>query len=169
MTSNEYDKLPLETLNPGIAPGTYVFSLQATCGSKTALTSFTLFITDGCAVPTISSTGLIDQIYYVSAGPKTYQAAAFTVYQPWCDMKYTFSPSDAALNPAITFDAASRTFTFDYSIDLSLSGPVSTNYVITMTATSNSVTASETFSLAMMNPCVVASVNTLQTPTSTAI
>ena len=84
-------------------------------------------------------------------------------------MTYTFSPSDAALNPAITFDAASRTFTFDYSLDLSLSGPVSTNYVITMTATSNSVTASETFSLAMMNPCVVASVNTLQTPTSTAI
>ena len=83
-------------------------------------------------------------------------------------MTYTFSASNAVVNPAITFDATSRTYTFDYSADLSLSGPVSTSYVITMTATSNSVSASETFSLTMMNPCAATGVNAIQIPASTS-
>ena len=82
-------------------------------------------------------------------------------------MTYTFSASDVALNTAISFAATSQTFTFDYAADLNLSGPVSTSYTITMTATSNAVTASETFSLTMMNPCIVAAVNTVKIPTST--
>jgi len=166
LTSNELDQLPLDTVNAGIAPGTYVFTLQAICGLKSTQTSFTLVIVDGCDTPTITSTTLTDQIYYVSSGPKIYQAAAFTVYQPWCAMTFTYSASDVALNTAISFAATSRTFTFDYAADLNLSGPVSTSYTITMTATSNAVTSSETFSLTMMNPCIDAAVNTVKIPAS---
>ena len=48
LTSNELDVLPLDTVMPGIAPGTYVFALEATCGLKKTQTSFTLVIEDPC-------------------------------------------------------------------------------------------------------------------------
>ena len=51
-------------------------------------------------------------------------------------MAYSYSSSDIAIDSAITFDSVSRTFTFDYSADLDLSGPTSKTYTITMTATS---------------------------------
>lgn len=72
LTSSEFDQLPLDAIDPGIAPGTYVFTLSATCGLKSTQTSFTLVIVDGCDTPTITSTALTNQIYYVSGGPKIY-------------------------------------------------------------------------------------------------
>lgn len=130
-----------------------------------ANSAFAVTIIDPCSPATITTTLLTDQIYFMSSGPKTYQAAAFTINESWCVMTYSFSSSAAALNAAITFDAASRTFTFDYATDLSLSGPVSTDYILTMTATSQSVTQSETFTIAMKNPCIVISTSNIALPT----
>ena len=48
LNSNELDVLPLDLVTPGIAPGTYVFNLEVTCGLKKTLTSFTLVIVDPC-------------------------------------------------------------------------------------------------------------------------
>jgi len=48
LTSTELDVLPLEAVTPGIAPGTYVFTLEATCGLKKTKTSFTLVVEDPC-------------------------------------------------------------------------------------------------------------------------
>ena len=48
LTSTELDVLPLEAVTPGIAPGIYVFTLEATCGLKKTQTSFTLVIEDPC-------------------------------------------------------------------------------------------------------------------------
>ena len=48
LISTELDVLSLDTVTPGIAPGTYVFTLEATCGLKKTQTSFTLVIEDPC-------------------------------------------------------------------------------------------------------------------------
>jgi len=70
-------------------------------------------------------------------------------------MTYSYSSSDSALDTAITFDSSSRTFTFDYATDLNLSGPVAQSYTLTMSAISNLVTESESFTIEMKNPCIV--------------
>ena len=79
-------------------------------------------------------------------------------------MAYSYSSSDTAIDSAITFDAVSRTFTFDYSADLDLSGPTSKTYTITMTATSQSVSTFKTFDLTVKNPCIEPSINTIVLP-----
>ena len=127
--------------------------------------AFAVTILDPCDTPSITTTALTNQIYYVSSGPKSYQAAAYTVYQSWCDVTYSYSSSNPALDTAISFDASSLTFTFDYATDLNLSGPVAQSYTLTMSATSNLVTESESFIIEMKNPCIVASVNTIALPT----
>jgi len=41
--------------------------------------AFAVTILDPCDTPTITTTALTNQLYYVSSGPKTYQAAAYSV------------------------------------------------------------------------------------------
>lgn len=100
--------------------------------------AFDLTILDPCLLPTIQLTTapLTDQSYFISDTALIYQAPAFSVFQTWCEMIYSYSSSDVAVDKAIVFDPSTRTFTIDYSTSIDLSGQVSKPYTLTMTVTS---------------------------------
>ena len=125
-------------------------------------------VIDPCepSVLTVTMTALTDQVYYISDVPLAYPAPAFAANESWCVLTYSFSVSDAALNPAIIFDSATRTFTVDYSADLALSGTTSMAYTVTMTATRSGVSDSADFTLTMVNPCDQPGLSTIVTPVS---
>ena len=84
---------------------------------------------------------------------------AFTADPPWCPISYSQVISPRAARATISFDAdpAVRQFTFFYKDDLSLSGPTSITYEVTITGTAgnvNSKTAEATFKLIIKNPCI---------------
>ena len=65
---------------------------------------------------------MTDQSYYISDVAIVYQVPEYVPNENWCVLTYTYSPDNVAVNAALTFDAATRTFTIDYTADLSLSG-----------------------------------------------
>ena len=76
----------------------------------------------------------------------TYTFDPFTADPAICDITYTYAVSDPAGDPVIfSFDGATYTFTFDYSVDLApLVDPLAQfkYYTITVTGTTGLVTPS---------------------------
>ena len=106
--------------------------------------AFRVTIVDPCLPPYLAVTGtpLTAQTYLITSAPLVYQAPAFSVQETWCAVSYAHSLSDLSLAAALSFDASSRTFTVSYNAGVDLSGPTSRVYSVTLTATSNVVSAS---------------------------
>ena len=121
---------------------------------------FVITVIDPCDKPvSLTASTLAVQEYTITDDPKTYQVDAYTSDPAWCEITYTYSVDAVAGGSAVTFnaDATLRTFTFDYSADLLLCGPVSTDYTVTVTGEIGITTkqsASETFTLTLENPCI---------------
>ena len=81
----------------------------------------------------------------------------YTADPAWCAITYDYSITNVMGDDALTFDALTRTFTFNQVDNLSLSGDVSTPYTVTVTGTSGNVvttSGSTTFTLTLKNPCI---------------
>lgn len=77
----------------------------------------------------------------------------FTSEPPGCTILYSYS-SDASA--AITFDPVNLKFTFEYSNDLSFSGPTSRSFEVQVqasTGTVNVIGTSRSFKITFQNPC----------------
>lgn len=70
--------LPLDTSTPGIAPDTYVFTIEATSGLKKTQTTFSLKVVDPC--PSVASLSIKTAIFPAFA--TRYLRDAVTSY-PW--------------------------------------------------------------------------------------
>ena len=75
--------------------------------------------------------------------------------------------TDISGDAVITFnsDAAVREFSFSYAADLNLCGPVSTDYIVTVTGEAGNVVTtngSATFILTLKNPCIDPNFTTIQ-------
>ena len=121
---------------------------------------FVITVIDPCDQPvSLTASTLAAQEYTITDNSKDYQVDAYTSDPAWCDITYTFSVDAVSGGSAVTFnaDATVRTFTFNYLADLLLSGPVSTDYTVTVTGEIGITTkqsASATFTLTLKNPCI---------------
>lgn len=99
-----------------------------------------------------------------------YQVDAWVTNKAWCAITYTFSVDNSGVNPVISFnnDPAQRVFTFNYSADLSPSGSTFVDYVVSVSATSATLTETKTFTLKVLNPCSNSSFNAFSAPSSLA-
>lgn len=121
--------------------------------------AFTMTIIDPCDDPaSFSPSAPVDQIYTITQNAFDYTVPDFVVSPDWCAIDYTYSVADPAGDAAITWTSASPLlFTFEQLDDLTLSGPISTVYTITVSATTGNVvpkTASADFTLTLKNPCI---------------
>ena len=64
----------------------------------------------------------------------------FTADPAWCEINYQYTISDTYADKALTFDAATRTFTFEALDDLVLSGNIDKDYTVTVTGVTGNVT-----------------------------
>ena len=118
--------------------GTYVVAYKAFLVDYPAVelrapNTFTVNVVDPCE-PTIltvsapplpdpsATSPLSDQSYYISDVAIVYQVPEYVPNENWCVLTYSYSTDNTAINAALAFDATTRTFTVDYSADLSLSG-----------------------------------------------
>ena len=89
---------------------------------------------------------LVDQEYFLTVNHQTYQFDIWTPNNSICTITYSYSSSVPAMVNLITsFTPSSRTFVFNYSSDLTPSGPTFTDYTITVIATVGAVTQQNTF------------------------
>jgi hypothetical protein len=119
-------------------------------------------------VQSVTTTSLKDQSYTITGTALTYQVPEFTSDPAWCTLTYEYSLSDEALASAISYDSNLRTFTFESSNDLTLSGDNSIDYTVTITATAGidtPVSDSSSFSIQMKNPCIDESFVQINAPT----
>ena len=73
----------------------------------------------------------------------------YTADPLWCDITYSYSVTDVTGSPVAAFDSAGvisfnsdalvREFVFSYVADLNFCGPVSTDYLVTVTGETGSV------------------------------
>ena len=103
---------------------------------------------------------LVDQEYTLTSTSVDYSFDAFTVDPSVCDIIYTYSFAEATGDPVVSvFDSNSRTFTFEYILDLDpLVDRLALfkDYTVTVTGTAGLVTSasvSQTFNLRVTNPC----------------
>lgn len=122
---------------------------------------FTVTINLSCPSPlTFAASVQTDQEYTLTDASSPYTFDAFAVDPPICTVTYTYTVSDAAGNPVITFDDVLRTFTFDHTAGLDpLLDPLVAfkDYTVTVTGTSGDITplgVDATFELRVRNPCL---------------
>ena len=103
---------------------------------------------------------LLDQEYTLTGTSVDYNFDAFTVDPSVCDIIYAYSLAEATGKPVVSvFDSDSRTFTFEYNLDLDpLVDRLALfkDYTVTVTGTAGLVTSesvSQTFNLRVTNPC----------------
>ena len=144
-------------------PATYVvqytvFLADYTNVSVNSAGTLTVEVVDPCLPPilTLTASTLVDQEYFITDTPLVYTFDAFTVYESWCVFTYSYVSSDVAVDAAISFDDTLRTFTVDYSSDLSMAG---ISYTISVTGTRLTVSDTASFTLLMKNPCEEPSLN----------
>ena len=104
--------------------------------------TLTVMETDLCAAPaSITPSAMSPQEYIITFPAETYQFPPFVTDPPDCPVTYTYlvSPPNAA--DVVTFDAATRTFTFFNDQDVSIAMP--NPYGILITGTAGSVTPVE--------------------------
>ena len=146
LTSTELDVLPLESVTPGIAPGTYVFTLEATCGLKKTQTSFTLIIEDPCpsALLTIKNPSIfpasVTRYLRDSVAPYTWDAASIadiTGVSVDCgelDVKFFIDDGSETIPNSLLFtDNRSTTpnqFELSYTEEITLAGSYSLSYKV---------------------------------------
>ena len=84
----------------------------------------------------------------------TYQFSSFIVSPSNCAVSYTHNSVPSL--PDLTLSSGTRTFglsTSDFSYT-SLSAPYYIDYTVTVTGTSFTLTATDTFKIRIMNPCI---------------
>ena len=132
--------------------------------------AFTVTVTDPCRshIKSVTPSSLTDQSYTITGAALTYQVPEFTSDPAWCAITYEYSLSDEALASAISYDSNLRTFTFESSNDLTLSGDNFIDYTITITATAGidtPVSDSASFNIQVKNPCIDESYVQINAPT----
>ena len=131
--------------------------------------AFTINIITDCSNPvSLTASAPVNQEYTITDTAKTYQIPAFVWEPPFCPITYTYSVAAIMGETVVSFDSAEsvHTFTFHKDNDLSISGPVSTTYTITVTGTiGDGATMSEqaSFDLLVKNPCIDKSFVDIQT------
>ena len=104
--------------------------------------TLTVMETDLCAAPaSITPSFMSPQEYIITFPAETYQFDPFVTDPPDCPVTYTYLVSPPSAADVITFDAATRTFTFFNDQDVSIAMP--NPYGILITGTAGSVTPVE--------------------------
>ena len=131
-----------------------------------ATSPVTVIIKDPCKAPLLSVTAstLVNQSYYIASGPLGYTIDPFTVSSSWCPLTYTTVTSDVTADAAISFNAATQTYAFNYSSDLNL--VALSPFTVTVTGTSDTVSQSTTFTLTFLDPCGDPARSSIVTPPS---
>ena len=97
------------------------------------------------------------QEYTITQTAFTYQIPVYASNPTWCAIIYSYTIASAAGDAALTFNPATRTFTFSQVNDLTLSGSTMKDYVITVTGEAGitiPVQAQRSFTLTIRNPCI---------------
>ena len=68
----------------------------------------------------LTSSTLEDKVYTITDTAVTYEVPNFVSELEWCEITYSYEVEDSSVSVAVSFDAASKTFTFEYSEDLNL-------------------------------------------------
>lgn len=128
---------------------------------------FEITVVDKCANPdSLTPALVVDQEYTISAAPKLYEVAAFQPDPSWCTVDYSFYASSPELEGAVvTFDADSRTFSFNSINQVALAGDSSVEYLITVvgeSGISSKKSVEAVFKLTLHNPCVDSAFVSLQ-------
>jgi len=105
----------------------------------------------------VTPSTLSAQEYTITQTAFTYQIPVYASNPTWCAIIYSYTIASATGDAALTFNPATRTFTFSQVNDLTLSGSTMKDYVITVTGEAGitiPVQAQRSFTLTIRNPCI---------------
>lgn len=119
---------------------------------------FTVTIIDPCDEPvSVTPSVLTDQEYTIIETELDYIVPPYTVDPSWCAISYSYTVTAIDGDSALSFDDVTPKFTFDYQTDTALSGPIFTDYTVSVIGTAGIVTpvsSSANFNLRIKNPCI---------------
>ena len=88
---------------------------------------------DRCDTPiSVTKSSLTNVAYTITENAKDITFPAFIADPAWCTITYTYAIDDSAGESAVALDSATRIITFSYIDDLTLSGPIATDYTVTI-------------------------------------
>ena len=115
-------------------------------------------VIDPCDAPvSVTASVLSNQVYTITQDKFDYQVPVYTANPLWCAITYITTITDVSGGIAFTFDPLTQIYTFEQLDNLLLSGPVSSDYIITVIGSAGNDTPTQgqdSFVLQLKNPCI---------------